>query len=115
MGCQRRLGVSPGDWGGCLPFSSCPLGVPQLGVLASSLSHVSSAWDLSDHLWETGPTYYTRGPASPQDDAASQALAAGGEALAPVTAEMPKTLCPQGQRECLARGSKSPAARPPSC
>lgn len=91
------------------------LGSPSAGVLASSLSHMSSAWDLSDHLWETGPTYDTRGPASPQDDAASQALAAGSEALAPVNEEMPKTLCPQGQRECLTRGSKSPDARPPSC
>ena len=91
------------------------LGSPSAGVLASSLSHLSSAWDLSDHLWETGPTYDTRGPASPQDDAASQALAAGGEALAPVNEEMPKTHCPQGQKECLTRGSKSPAARPPSC
>lgn len=107
-GCPQETGE------GAYPSPPVPWGVPQLGSWASSLFHVSSAWDLSDHLWETEPTYYTRGPASPQDDAACQALAASGEALAPVN-EIPKTLCPQGQRECLTRGSKSLAACPPSC
>lgn len=108
---SAEMGGCPQETGeGAYPFSSCPLAVPQLGSWASSLSPVSSAWDLSRHLWETGPTYYTHGPASPQDGGASQALVAGGEALAPADEEMPKTLCPQGQREVLPEALR---AQPP--
>lgn len=121
--CPDKEGGVSAEMGGCpqetgesvYPFSSCPLGVPRLGPWASSLSPVSSAWDLGGHLWEAGPTYDIHGPASPQDGGASQALVAGGEALAPADEEMPKTLPSTGTKRSLTRSSKSPAAPPPSC
>lgn len=101
----EMLKVSPGDWEGIFLLLSLG-GIPQLGswaffpcelCLGPSVITSSGKQDLLTTL---------RGPASPQDDAACQALAASGEALASVN-EMPKTLVHRDKENVLPEALKS--------